>query len=290
MGKYFDMLMEDVRMKEGLHSCMNCGVCTGVCPAAEFYNYDPRQIVSIVQTRDDEAIERLLKSDTIWYCGECMSCRPRCPRGNTPGYVIQALRTLSQKLGFFVESEKGRQQLALKRIIGENILRTGYCIVPRLVKPDLHPEQGTVWKWIYDNDREIYGQFTPVYMRHGAGALRRLDEESLAEINEIFKVSGGSEMFDTIERHSDRKAREMGYEEGADQQYMMDGRTTRRRSPTTTIITRAAASGRISSRAARSCLSTCCATTWARTSRTTPSTRRARGSATIRTSCRWRRL
>ena len=72
MGKYFDMLMEDVRMKEGLHSCMNCGVCTGVCPAAEFYNYDPRQIVSIVQTRDDEAIERLLKSDTIWYCGECM--------------------------------------------------------------------------------------------------------------------------------------------------------------------------------------------------------------------------
>ena len=50
MGKYFDMLMEDVRMKEGLHSCMNCGVCTGVCPAAEFYNYDPRQIVSIVQT------------------------------------------------------------------------------------------------------------------------------------------------------------------------------------------------------------------------------------------------
>ena len=163
-----------------------------------------------------------MNGDSIWCCCECMSCRPRCPRGNTPGYVIQALRTLSQKLGFFVESEKGRQQLALKRIIGENILRTGYCIVPRLVKPELHPEQGTVWKWIYDNDKEIYGQFTPVYMRHGAGALRRLDEESLAEINEIFKVSGGSEMFDTIEQHSDRKAREMGYEEGADQQYMMD--------------------------------------------------------------------
>ena len=90
------------------------------------------------------------------------------------------------------------------------------------MKPELHPEQGTVWKWIYDNDREVYGQFTPVYMRHGAGALRRLDEESLAEINEIFRVSGCSEMFDTIERHSDRKARELGYEEGADQQYMMD--------------------------------------------------------------------
>lgn len=69
-----DMLMEDVRMKEGLQSCMNCGVCTGVCPAAEFYNCDPRQIVNIVQTRDDDAIEELLKSDTIWYCA-ASACR-----------------------------------------------------------------------------------------------------------------------------------------------------------------------------------------------------------------------
>lgn len=222
MGKYFDMLMHDVRMEEGLHSCMNCGVCTGVCPAAEFYDYDPRQIVCIVQTRDDEAIEELLKSDVIWYCGECMSCRPRCPRGNTPGYVIQALRTLSQKLGFFVESEKGRQQLAIKRTIGESILRTGYCITPKLVAPALHPEQGPVWRWIYDNDREVFGRFSDNYQREGAGALRQMDEESLAELNRIFEVSGGSEMFRTIEEHSDRKARELGYENGADDKYMMD--------------------------------------------------------------------
>ena len=112
--------------------------------------------------------------------------------------------------------------MALKRIIGENILRTGYCIVPRMVKPELHPEQGPVWEWIVENDREVYGRFTPVYMRQGAGALRRIDEQSLAEIERIFEVSGGKRMFDTIEEHSDRKAREMGYEEGADQRYLMD--------------------------------------------------------------------
>lgn len=221
MGKYFDMLLEDVRLKEGLHACMHCGVCTGVCPAAEFYDYDPRQIVDIVQSRDDEAIEELLRSDTIWYCGECMSCRPRCPRGNTPGYVIQALRNLSQRLGFFVESEKGRQQLALKRAIGDNILRTGYCIVPRSVKPELHPEQGTVWRWIIDHDEEVYGRFSPVYGRHGAGALRRMDDASLDELRRIFDETGGTEMFENIERHSDRKAREMGFD-GADDDYLTD--------------------------------------------------------------------
>ena len=159
MGKYFDMLMEDVRMKEGLTACMNCGICTGVCPAAEFYDYDPRQIVNTVQTKDDDAIEQLLKSETIWYCGECMSCRPRCPRANTPGYIIQALRRLSQKLGFFTYSEKGRQQLAIKRTIGHNILKTGYCIKPNLVDPELHPEQGPVWKWIYEHDRDVFERF-----------------------------------------------------------------------------------------------------------------------------------
>ncbi len=216
MGKYFDRLMEDVRMREGLTSCMNCGVCTGVCPAAEFYNYDPRQIVSIVQTQDDEAIEELLRSETLWYCGECMSCRPRCPRGNTPGYVIQALRKISQQDGFFVESEKGRQQLALKRVIGGSILETGYCIYPRLVAPELHPEQGPVWKWIHENDTQIYEQFSPNYRKEGPGAFRKISEETLDEVRRIFEVSGGRAFFDTIEQHSERKAREMGYDGAGD--------------------------------------------------------------------------
>ena len=114
MENYHELLMRDIRFEEGLNACMNCGVCTAICPAAEFYNYDPRQIIDIVQSGDNNEIEKLLKSETIWYCGECMSCKTRCPRGNAPGLVIMALRSLSQDLGFFVESEKGRQQLAIK--------------------------------------------------------------------------------------------------------------------------------------------------------------------------------
>ncbi len=103
--------------------------------------------------------------------------------------------------------------MALKRLIGENILRTGYCIVPRLVKPELHPEQGPVWKWIYDNDKEVYGRFTPVYMKQGAGALRRIDDESLEELRRIFDVRRGGTR--DVRRHRaplGPKAREMGYE------------------------------------------------------------------------------
>ena len=91
MGKLYDQLATDVRFKEGLTACLNCGTCTAICPAAEFYNYQPRQIVDILQTKDDSQIEALLKSDLIWYCGECMSCVTRCPRNNAPGLLIMAL-------------------------------------------------------------------------------------------------------------------------------------------------------------------------------------------------------
>ena len=69
--------MKDYRLKEGLNACINCGTCTAICPAAEFYRYDPRRIVDIVQSKDDAEIEKLLKSDTI--ARECTGCTMRLP-------------------------------------------------------------------------------------------------------------------------------------------------------------------------------------------------------------------
>src|SRR3989304_4217945 len=123
MGKLFNKLQEDIRFTEGLKACMNCGICTAICPAADFFDYDPRIVVDIVQSRNDDEILDLLKGNTIWYCGQCMSCKTRCPRGNVPGLIINALRELSQEMGYFTESEQGRQQLAIKRTVGQNILK-----------------------------------------------------------------------------------------------------------------------------------------------------------------------
>jgi len=81
-------LKKDFRFIEGLKACISCGTCTAICPAAEFRDYDPRLIAETVQNGNEIEIEKLLKSDTIWYCGECLSCKTRCPRGNTPGYIV----------------------------------------------------------------------------------------------------------------------------------------------------------------------------------------------------------
>lgn len=210
----YQELTKDVRFEEGLKSCMNCGVCTAICPAAEFYEYDPRIVAGIVQSKDEKRIEELLKSDTIWYCGECMSCKTRCPRTNTVGLIIMALRSMSQELGYFAESEKGRQQLAIKRVVGENIVNRGYCILPENLVPEMHPEQGPVGEWIYENKEEVLARVGANYNGNGEGALRKIPQESLDEIHRIFEVTGGFERFDKIEYFSIQKAESMGFTDG----------------------------------------------------------------------------
>lgn len=210
MGRLYDKLSRDVRLQEGMVACINCGTCSAVCPAGEFYHYDPKKIVNIVQTKDDAQIEALLRSETIWYCGECMSCVTRCPRRNAPGLIIMALRSLAQDEGYFVESEKGRQQLALKRVIGENILNTGYCVTPHIVTFENHPEAGPVWKWEQENMVDIYERLGANLDGDGPGAMRRIPQESLDELARIFEVTGGKARFEKIEEASRAKAEEMG--------------------------------------------------------------------------------
>lgn len=210
MGKLYDRLREDYRVKEGLKTCINCGTCTAICPAAEFYRYDPRKIVDTVQRGDDEEIEKLLKSDVIWYCGECMSCLTRCPRKNGPGLVIIALRNLSAELGYFTESEKGRQLYPLTKIMTDNILNYGYCIYPDTFSWEDHTESGPVWKWHMEHKEDSYARLGGNFKGKGPGILRQIPQESLDELKSIFDVTGGTERIKTVERFSRDKAAEMG--------------------------------------------------------------------------------
>jgi len=210
MGKLFDELSKDYRLKEGLKTCINCGTCTAICPAAEFYKYDPRKIVDTVQRKNDDEILELLKSETIWYCGECMSCMTRCPRKNGAGLVVMALRNLSIKLGYFTESEKGRQIYPLTKVLNSNILDYGYCVHPETYKYKDHPESGPVYEWVLNNKEDAFGRVGANYMGSGPGVMRKIPQEDLDELKAIFDVTGGTERAELVEKYSKAKAEEMG--------------------------------------------------------------------------------
>ncbi len=192
-------IQADPRFGEACRSCLNCGVCTALCPAAGYYEYDPRIIMNLVSEGDAQTLTDLLSSDMIWFCGQCMSCKPRCPRGNIPGALISVLRAVSIRNGLFALSAFGRQQLGIKRGIGHNILETGYCLHPTRVDPSLHPEQGPVWEWMSENAGQVYGRFDSGYDQEGPGLLRKISAGALGELDRIFEVTGCKVLWDQIE-------------------------------------------------------------------------------------------
>ena len=210
MGKLFDELSKDPRLKEGLKTCINCGTCTAICPAAEFYRYDPRKIVDTVQRKDDAEIEALLRSETIWYCGECMSCLTRCPRKNGAGLVIMALRHLSIRLGYFTESEKGRQIWPLTKALNTNVLQYGDCVHPATFAFEDHPESGPVFQWALAHKEDVYARLGANYQGKGPGVLRRIPQADLDELKAIYDETGGTQRIELVERYSRAKAAEMG--------------------------------------------------------------------------------
>jgi heterodisulfide reductase subunit C len=218
MKDLYKELEKDIRYIEGLKSCFNCGVCTAICPAAEVSDYDPRIVVNIVQQKDEAELEKLLRSDTIWLCGECLSCKTRCPRGNTPCYIIQALRALSIETGLFIESQQGRKQLAVKRTVGDHILKYGYCVFIDEVDTEMYPEQGPIWEWIRLNRESILERLGTSYNKEQSGTLRNISQESLNDLKKIFDETGATQRFEKIEKYSSAKAKELNinFSEGKD--------------------------------------------------------------------------
>src|SRR5690554_7836993 len=103
MASLLSQLKDDIRFSEGLSACMNCGICTAVCPAAAYFDYDPRRICQLVQTGVEQDLENFIIGEEIWMCGQCLSCKVHFPRGDVPGYLIQALPKLSQKTVLFID-------------------------------------------------------------------------------------------------------------------------------------------------------------------------------------------
>ena len=85
---------------EHIRACIQCGVCTGSCPAAKEMEYPPRKIIALIRAgmRDE-----VLSSASMWHCLSCHLCGCRCPRGVKPSDLAHALTSMAAQHGYHVK-------------------------------------------------------------------------------------------------------------------------------------------------------------------------------------------
>lgn len=197
--------------RRALNSCMSCGMCTSVCPAAEHYEeYDPRLIVDAALSGDEGRLVDLLKSDLLWFCSQCGSCTGRCPRENDVMTLITSLRLLAQLKGYHVYSVRGRQQYAGRHLWGANLWNRAVSLYFRDPVPENWPDFGPRYARAFAEREEQWARVGTSPDMDGQFAGRKVDPATLEELRACIRMGGALFLWDRIEQHGAAHASELG--------------------------------------------------------------------------------
>jgi len=186
--------------KHALSSCIACGVCTSQCPAAQYYpEYNPRAIVDAVLSENEDQLVALLKSDLLWYCGQCGSCKPMCPRENNLMGVISSLRFLAQLKGYHLYSVRGRQQYAMRHLCGGNLWNRAFSLYFRNPVASHFPDFGPRYAEYHS---QADGQMVRVGAspdRPGQFGGRKFSPQTLGEFRSCLAAGGTLVLWNQLE-------------------------------------------------------------------------------------------
>ena len=78
--------------EENIHDCLQCAKCSSGCPAGEFMDLYPHQVLLYAKLG---LFEPILNSKSIWMCASCLACGGRCPQGIDPAKVMDGFKVMA---------------------------------------------------------------------------------------------------------------------------------------------------------------------------------------------------
>jgi len=81
---------------ENVFLCYQCVKCTSGCPIAQYFDWQPNQIMRAVQLGQEDIA---LESQTPWLCAACQTCTTRCPQGLDIAAIMEFLTRESKERG-----------------------------------------------------------------------------------------------------------------------------------------------------------------------------------------------
>ena len=82
---------------QNVYLCYQCVKCTSGCPVAEFFDWQPNQIMRALQLGDEDIA---LHGQTPWLCAACQTCTTRCPQNLDIAAIMEFLTRESIRRGF----------------------------------------------------------------------------------------------------------------------------------------------------------------------------------------------
>jgi len=82
---------------QNVYLCYQCVKCTSGCPVANFFDWQPNQIMRAVQLGQEDIA---LESETPWLCASCQTCTTRCPQGLDIAGIMDFLTRESKERGY----------------------------------------------------------------------------------------------------------------------------------------------------------------------------------------------
>lgn len=129
----------------GLLRCVQCGLCTSMCPASRHSEYDAREIIKRVLDNDESIIE----DEIIWNCFYCYTCHSVCPVGNSVCEVNQILRQMA------IDKDVGKKQIESFMSFADSFLEEGLGIIPKEYHGQLKIDYGKHWENLQENLQEV---------------------------------------------------------------------------------------------------------------------------------------
>ncbi len=73
---------------QNVYLCYQCVKCTSGCPVAEFFDWQPNQIMRALQLGQEDIA---LGAQTPWLCAACQTCTTRCPQALDIAAIMEFL-------------------------------------------------------------------------------------------------------------------------------------------------------------------------------------------------------
>jgi heterodisulfide reductase subunit C len=99
---FFEEVMANTPGGEALRLCLQCGTCGGSCPSGEDMDYSPRRIFAMVEANMKD---KVLRSNTPWYCVSCYYCMERCPQEIPITDIMYTLKRMAIAQGLYEDSD-----------------------------------------------------------------------------------------------------------------------------------------------------------------------------------------